>query len=157
MKSALVVCIGNDLAADDGIGRVIYEKLEGTLPAGTNSRFLGTGGMALLDEFGGEDLLVVVDAVQFGSSPGTVHVLDWDRLPPATLRPVSAHGIGIRETIEVSKRLFPEQTPRHVYLVGIEGKCFNQLGAGLSSDVADAVDSAVSEVLHLLDRNLDEV
>ena len=158
MKSALIVCIGNDLAADDAAGLAIYEKLEKRiLPPGTRTSFLGTGGISLIDELGGEDILVVVDAVQFGSSPGTVHVVDWDQLPPATLRPVSVHGIGIREAIEVAKRLFPEQTPQHVYLVGIEGKCFNQLGAGLSSEVADAVDIAVSEILHLLDSNLKEV
>ena len=158
MKSALIVCIGNDLAADDAAGRVIYKKLEKRiLPPGTRSRFLGTGGIALIDELGGEDMLVVVDAVQFGASPGTVHVLDWDQLPPATLRPVSVHGIGIREAIEVAKGLFPRQTPRHVYLVGIEGKCFNQLGAGLSAEVADAIDSAVSEILQLLNSNLKEV
>ncbi len=158
MKSALIVCIGNDLAADDAAGLIIYKKLEKSiLPPGTRTSFLGTGGITLIDELGGEDILVVVDAVQFGAAPGTVHVLGWDRLPPATLRPVSGHGIGIRETIEVAKRLFPEKTPRHVYLVGIEGKCFNQLGAGLSAEVADSIEIAFSEILHLLYSNLKKV
>ncbi len=153
MKSALIVCIGNDLAADDGVGHVVYERLNSkVLPTGTRSRLLGVGGMALLDELDGEDLLVVVDAVQFGSAPGTVHILDWEQLPPATLRPVSGHGIGIREAIEVAQHLFPEKSPQHVYLVGIEGKCFDELGAGLSPEVAEAVDNAVSKVLHLIDH-----
>jgi hydrogenase maturation protease len=155
MKSALIVCIGNNLAADDAVGLAIFKKLENSiLPPGTQYRFLGTGGISLIDALGGEDILVVVDAVQFGSFPGTVHVLDWEQLPPVALRPVSSHGIGIRETIEVAKRLFPEQTPRDVYLVGIEGKCFNQFGAALSTEVADALEFAVSEVLYLVKSNI---
>ncbi len=151
MRSALIICIGNDLAADDGIGHVIYGRLSNRdLPAGTRNKFLSMGGMAILEELGGEDMLVVVDAVQFGSPPGTVHTLDWQHLPPATLRPVSGHGIGVREAIEVAKSLYPERTPKQVYLVGIEGKCFDQLGAGLSEEVAGAVDSSVQEVIRLL-------
>ena len=154
MLSTLIVCIGNDLAADDGVGHAIFERLTSEdLPTGTRTRLLGVGGMALLDELDGEDLLVVVDAVQLGYEPGTIHILDWNQLPPVTLRPVSGHGIGIREAIGVAQRLFPEKTPQQVYLVGIEGKCFDQLGAGLSPEVADAVDIAVSKVLHLVDSS----
>ena len=153
MKSALIVCIGNDLAADDGIGHVIYERLMNReLPSSTRNILLSLGGMTLIEELGGEDLLVVVDAVQFGSSPGTVHTLDWEQLPPATLRPVSGHGIGVREAIEVARKLYPERIPKQVYLIGIEGKCFDQLGGGLSKEVTCAVDSAVNEVLRLLNN-----
>jgi hydrogenase maturation protease len=150
--SALIVCIGNDLAADDGVGHVVYEGLaRKVLPEDTRCALLGVGGMALIDELEGEDLLVVVDAVQLGHKPGTIHILDWNQLPPSTIRPVSGHGIGIREAVEVAQRVCPEKTPKRVYLVGIEGKCFDELGAGLTEEVAEAVDGAVKEVMNLVE------
>ncbi len=150
----LVICIGNDLVADDGVGHVVYDKLtRRDLPEGIRLKLLGLGGMALLGEFGGEELLVVVDAVQFGVSPGTVHVLNWDDLPEGGSH-VSCHGIGIREAIEVSTRLYPEQTPKSVWLIGIEGQCFDQLGNGLSPEVAASIPHAVDTVMRILGEKL---
>lgn len=151
--SALIVCIGNDLVADDGTGHAVHAELAArTLPEGVRLKLLGLGGMALLHEFAGEDVLVVVDAVQFGARPGTVHVLDWEDLPEGGAH-VSCHGIGIREAVEVSARLYPENTPKSVYLVGIEGKCFDQLGVGLSDEVVASVSVAADRVLAILTQN----
>ena len=151
MATALILCIGNDLVADDGAGKAVYDHLiKSRLPEGTRLSFLGLGGIDLLEEINGEDLLVVVDAVQLGAVPGTVHVLGWDDLPFMEPRPVSGHGIGVREAIEVGRRLYPGKTPRRIHLVGIEGLIFNQLGQGLTPEVAAAVPRAVAEVLRLL-------
>lgn len=148
----LIVCIGNDLVADDGVGHAIYYELRRReLATTTRLRLLGLGGMAMLGEFEGERLLIVVDAVQFGAQPGTIHVLGWDDLPESTSH-VSCHGIGIREAIEVSQRLYPEKTPEQVYLVGLEGICFDQLGGGLSPEVAANVTAAASVVEELVGR-----
>jgi hydrogenase maturation protease len=151
MATALIVCIGNDLVADDGVGKAVYDSLkENHLPEGTRLSFLGLGGIDLLEEVDGEELLVVVDAVQLGATPGTVHVLGWDALPVMEPRPVSGHGIGVREAIEVGRRLYPERTPQRIYLVGVEGLVFDQLGQGLSVEIEAAVPKAVASVLHLL-------
>jgi hydrogenase maturation protease len=151
MGTALVVCIGNELVADDGVGHAVYKALiERELPPGTRLRLLGLGGMDLLEEIDGEDLLVVVDAVQFGAAPGTIHLYNWEQLPFLQTQPVSGHGIGIREAIEVCRRLYPKKLPQHVYLLGIEGKCFNEMGVGLSAEVAAAVNGAVMKIFALL-------
>lgn len=148
--SALIVCIGNDLVADDGVGHAIYNELSRRdLPEDTRLKLLGLGGMALLGEFAGEDILIVVDAVQFGATPGTVHVLDWKDLPESDSH-VSCHGIGIREVIEVSRKLYPENSPKSVFLVGIEGQCFDQLGHGLTPAVAASVSTAVDAIEEIL-------
>ena len=149
MASTLIVCIGNDLVADDGVGHAVYKILASQLPANTRLKLLGLGGMSLLDEFQGEEHLVVVDAVQLGASPGTIHVMDWSMLPSSDSH-VSCHGIGIREAIDVSRKLYPEVTPKTVHLIGIEGRCFDRLGEGLSAEVAAAVKPAAQAVLELL-------
>jgi hydrogenase maturation protease len=151
MGSAIVICIGNALAGDDGAGQAVYEELSlQRLPETTRLKFLGLGGIDLLEELSGEQQLVVVDAVQLGSPPGTVHELAWDQLPLRELRPVSGHGIGVREAISIGRKLYPEKIPGSISLVGIEGKCFNQLGQGLSVEVDGAIPHAVSTVLKLL-------
>ena len=152
MSTTLITCIGNDLVADDGVGHAIYYALQKkSLPEGTRLKLVGLGGMNLLDELKGEKLLVVVDAVQFASPPGTIHTLEWKQNPRSEPRAVSGHGIGVREAIEVSRSLYPEKTPRQTYLVGVEGRIFDQLGTGLSREVADAVEKAATEVLRLLE------
>jgi hydrogenase maturation protease len=151
MRCGLVICIGNALIADDGAGQAVYERLlETSLPDNVRLRFLGLGGMDLLEEIDGEEILVVVDGVQLGGEPGTIHLLDWEHLPRMDLRPVSGHGIGICEAIAVGKRLYPERVPENIFLVGIEGQCFDQLGKGLTKEVAGAVAKAADEVCVLL-------
>ncbi len=149
--AVLIVCIGNELVADDGVGWVVYEQLrESGLPENVRVVFLGLGGIDLLEEIDGEDLLVVVDGVQLGAPPGTVHRLGWPQLPATSPRPVSGHGIGIREAISVGQKLYPERVPKEIFLVGVEGKCFNQLGTGLTDEVALAIPRAVATILGLV-------
>ncbi len=151
MASTLIVCLGNPLAADDGAGHAVCEELRRvSLPKGVRLCFIGLGGIDLLEELAGEERLIVVDAVQLGTAPGTVHVLSWDRLPLRQLRPVSGHGIGIREAIEVGRKLYPDRVPESIFLVGIEGGCFDQLRERLSAEVAAAVFPAVAAVRNLI-------
>lgn len=151
MASATVLCIGNSLAGDDGAGAAVYEELKATgLPAGVQLKFLGLGGIDLLEELAGERTLVVVDAVQLGAESGRVHVLAWEQLPGMAVRPVSGHGIGVKEAIEVGRKLYPDRMPQKIWLVGIEGQCFDQLGEKLSAEVARSVPVAAKEVLRLV-------
>lgn len=151
MTRTLIVCLGNALAADDGAGAAVFTVFERSrLPEGTRLHFLGLGGINLLEELAGEERLIVVDAVQLGAPPGTVHVLSWEQLPSLALRPVSGHGIGIREAVEVGRKLYPERMAQEIYLVGIEGQCFDQLTERLTAEVAAAIPAAVSAVMDLV-------
>ena len=150
MKRVLIVCIGNALVADDAVGYHLYDLLgEEALGPDVRRCLLGTGGMAIIDELAGEHCLIVVDAVQLGANPGTIHVLDWEQLPRNEMRPVSGHGIGVREALQVCQRLFPEKVPARTYLVGIEGECFDMVGAGLSPQVENALSPAVEQIVDL--------
>jgi hydrogenase maturation protease len=156
----VIVCVGNSLAGDDAAGAAVYEALAlRPLPPDTRLRFLGLGGIALLDELveeqgrethGCASLLIIVDAVQLGAVPGTVHVMEWDAIPEAGGAAVSLHGIGIRETITIGRALYPEAMPRRIVLVGIEGQRFNLLGAEMTPTVAAAIDEAVLQVMNLI-------
>jgi hydrogenase maturation protease len=152
-RGAVVACIGNGLVADDAAGGAVFDYLSTCgVPQSVRLIQLGTGGLVLLDCLEGEPTLVVVDAVQLGAVPGTVHVLEWDDVPVSRGAAVSAHGIGVREAIEVGRRLFPELMPSRVVLVGIEGACFDQLGWPMTPSVVAAIPLAAQAVLDQLTR-----
>lgn len=152
---ALIVCIGNELVADDAVGFELYRLLQAEqLPETVRLVYCGVGGIALLELVTGqEELLVVVDAVQLGERPGTVHCLPWEQLPALDSSAISAHGIGLKETIAIGQALYPERMPRQVVLVGVEGRCFDQLGGAMTPEVAAALPQALTTIRCLL--NLD--
>lgn len=143
--STIIVCIGNELIADDAAGFEVYQRL-----AGIDARleYCGVGGIDLLSLIDGETDMIVVDAVQFGSAPGTVHVIPWEELPRASTE-ISAHGLGLRETIEIGRILSPEKMPERITLIGIEGRCFNRTRDGMTREVFESIDNAVAHVKKL--------
>ena len=142
----IVVCVGNELIADDAVGFEIYNRLKG---CGARLEYCGVGGIDLLQLFNGETDLILADAVQFGAPPGTVHLVPWEKLEPSTTA-ISAHGPGLRETIEIGRMLYPDSMPRRITLVGVEGRCFNRTRAFMTKEVSQAIDVAVKTILDML-------
>ena len=62
-------------------------------------------------------------------------------------RPVSSHGIGVREAIELGERVNPAL---EVILIGISIDPPDSLREGLSPKVAASVGEAVKHVTHLI-------
>lgn len=152
---ALVVCIGNELVADDAVGHAIFTQLvQSGLPDTIRLEYCGVGGIALLELLTGQDeLLLVVDAVQLGAAPGTIQIWSWNELPTiAEGNAISAHGIGLKDTISIGLTLYPERMPKRILLVGIEGRCFDQLGSPMTPAVAASVPTAVALIVNELTR-----
>lgn len=148
----LVVCIGNELVADDAIGFEVHARLARMALRGVDLEYCGVGGIALLDLLDGtQRSMIVVDAVCLGAAPGTVHCLSLDRIPSADAQAISAHGIGLRETVAIGRALYPERMPEDVTLVGVEGRCFDLPRAHMTAAVARAVEPAVAQVVALLE------
>lgn len=149
-RRTIIICIGNELIADDAVGFEIYTLLGDRLADDSvRLEFCGVGGIDMLPLLDGETDMIVVDAVQFGDEPGTVHVIPWDSLPRSSSA-ISAHGLGLRETIEIGTVLYPEQMPERVTLVGIEGRCFNRTRDYMTAEVQSAIGTAVSTIKELL-------
>ena len=151
-RSTVVVCIGNELVADDAAGFEVYQRLA---PIDARVEYCGVGGIDLLPMLDGETDLIVVDAVQMGAPPGTVHVIPWELLPQSGSE-ISAHGVGLRESIEIGRLLWPERIPGRVTLVGIEGRCFNRTREFMTRAVAGAIDRAVVTVRGLVQGGTNE-
>ena len=74
----LVAGMGNELRGDDGFGVAMARLLEDRdLGAEVTVKEIGIGGINLVQELmTGYDALLVIDAVQRGSEPGTIHLLE---------------------------------------------------------------------------------
>lgn len=147
-RRTIIICIGNELIADDAVGFEIFNRL-----AGSDARleFCGVGGIDILPLLDGETDMIVVDAVQFGAPPGTIHVIPWDSLPSDSSA-ISSHGLGLRETIEIGAILYPGTMPERITLIGIEGRCFNRTREYMSDEVQVAIERAVTTIEELVAR-----
>ena len=147
-RRTIIICIGNELIADDAVGFEIHSRL-----AGCRARleFCSVGGIDMLPLLEGETDMIVVDAVQFGAAPGTVHVIPWDSLPLSSSA-ISAHGLGLRETIEIGSLLYPQSMPERITLVGVEGRCFNRTREHMTEEVQAAIGKAVTVIEELINN-----
>jgi hydrogenase maturation protease len=151
---SLVVCIGNELVADDAVGFEIHARLAAILPREVRLEYCSVGGIALLDLLDGtEECMVVVDAMCLGAAVGTVHCMELGDIPRSRANAISAHGIGLGETIEIGMALYPERMPGRIALVGIEGRCFDLPREHMSKEVTAAMEPAVGRILSLLQVN----
>jgi hydrogenase maturation protease len=145
-RRTIILCVGNELIADDAVGFEVFSRLD---PGRIRLEYCGVGGIDMLPLLEGETDLIVVDAVQFGAEAGTVHVIPWHDLPAGSSA-ISAHGLGLRETMEIGMTLYPDNMPERVTLVGIEGRCFNRTRDFMTQEVESAISRAVSIVRNLV-------
>jgi hydrogenase maturation protease len=146
-SSSIVICIGNELVADDAVGFEVFNRL-GQINA--RLEYCSVGGIDMLQLLNGEENMVVVDAVQFGATPGTIHVIPWDSLPVNGSTAISAHGLGLRETVEIGRILYPDKMPEHITLIGVEGCCYNLPRENMTRAVADAIETTVFKVKEIV-------
>ena len=170
-----VLCLGNDLVADDALGvvaaRWLCRRLAGLGaplppgpafdPAATVRAFrhprAGTvevvetalTGMYLLEAVVGASRLIVIDTVVTGASPpGSVQVLAEDDFtgPPGG----SPHYIGLFETLQLARGLgLP--VPGEVVIVAVEAADYLTVGGRMTASVGAAVPVVVEKVVALLE------
>jgi hydrogenase maturation protease len=154
MKRILVAGIGNAWLSDDGFGGEVVERLETReLPEGTVVLDFGTGGLDLAYEvMRGYDALVLVDVSRQGGEPGTLYVME------ASEEEVDA---GIEDGQVINPHAMDPQTvlrfvktvgawPGKVVVVACEPARVEEMGRGLSDEVARAVDGAVELVVQTI-------
>lgn len=148
----LVLGIGNILWADEGFGVRVLEALDAghTFPDDVTLLDGGTQGLYLLPYLEEADGVVIVDAVDFGSAPGTLHVRA-DGAVPAVLaaRKVSLHQTGFQEILGLLA--LRGRTPRRIVLVGVQPELLDDYGGGLTATIAAQVEPAMRKVLDILE------
>lgn len=136
-SKVLVIGIGNAYRHDDAAGLMVARRLKEQDLSSCDVREQIGEGTALMDLWKGAERVVVVDAVQSGAVPGTIHCFHakQDGLPAPIFRD-STHAFGLIEAVELSSAL--KQLPLNFVIYGIEGEHF-EAGTGCSSAVLNAV------------------
>ncbi|MFC1642063.1 hydrogenase maturation protease [Myxococcota bacterium] len=146
-----IVCLGNELAKDDGVGLQIGRVLGRLpLPSGVEVVLRAELGFELLDILNQACQVILVDAVCTGAPPGTCLVLEEAALAELAAPIVSSHGIDVAELIEVARRLSPQREIARVCCVGVEAESFAPYCCGLTQAVKAALPRAVELVLRLI-------
>lgn len=117
----LVIGCGNPLAGDDSAGVEILRRLRARTDGGAcQLRDLPQANVELLELFDEADVILFLDAVVSGAPAGTLHLvpLPSPGLVPRALGPLSSHGWGLAETLELARAL-GRRAPRLV-LLGVE-------------------------------------
>ncbi|MCR5846333.1 MAG: hydrogenase maturation protease [bacterium] len=154
MKRICVICIGNILLADEGVGPAIAKRMieRYEFPENVSVEDCACMGLALLPEFEENDLLVVVDAVDGTGEPaGTVFRFSPDDIDRSHVIH-SAHDMRFSDVRDAAKMLGYE----------VEGICVGvqvedispaEFEIGLSESVESALPLAIQTVLSILLEN----
>lgn len=118
-KPVLVLCVGNLLMRDDGVGVHAARRLAAVdLPFHVELFEGGTAGLDLVDVIADRRKLVLVDAVNAQGSPGTVvHQPLARRAEPESWSGHSLHHLGMLEVLDTAYHL--GNAPAEVVVIGV--------------------------------------
>ncbi|MBI5434379.1 MAG: hydrogenase maturation protease [Planctomycetes bacterium] len=151
----LVLGVGNALLQDDGVGPALIELLRATRGADPRVELVdgGTLGLALLGWIEHRGALLVLDAVEVGAAPGTVHVIERP-LDRGAARGIGAHGGNAASLLGTAALL--GVLPHQVLVIGVEPRSI-RTGTELDPVVARALPRAAALAGSWLDARLAEL
>ncbi len=142
----LIIGLGNVLMQDEGIGVRAVEELESRyhMPEGVDAIDGGTSGTELLEHIRGVKPLIVADAINSKSLPGTFIRLVDDQVPAFFQTKISNHQLGLSDLLAILK--VTGGAPEHVTIIGMVPRVLeNKLG--LSPKTEKAVGVMVDKLL----------
>jgi hydrogenase maturation protease len=143
-----VLCLGNELLADDAFGLAVAEALWRRFPQ-MDVVFTSDSGFHLIDYLADIQLLVVVDSIQTGNvPPGTLYLLRSSDMK--SVYGPSPHYVGLLETLQLAKELLLN-VPKDVIILAVEVADCLTLGGKMHDAVSSAVGLAadlVAEIMH---------
>lgn len=133
----IVLGLGNDLLADDGIGHLAVARLEPLLAGRADVEATALHGLALLDVLAGYDAAVVLDAACTGAHPvGAVHEIAAGSL--ARVQNPSPHFAGFPEMLDLAARL-ELRFPQKLRIIAVEVHDPYTVGGAMTPAVRDAL------------------
>ncbi len=144
---ALVLGLGNPILRDDAGGLLVARAVRDRCRAmpEVEVREACVAGFDLLDILSGFERAVIVDAIETGGEPGTVHRLEASRLP-TTGRLAASHEIGLAEALALG-RLLSLPMPATTTIVAIEVADARSFGECPTPAVVASVATAADEVM----------
>lgn len=142
----MILGIGNTLYGDDGLGVRVAENLSKyRLPPGVSVEVAELNGVDLVLRMEGWPRVILIDAVQMGTKPGT-----WRRFKPEEVRLVaegqgfSLHESGVASALELAQAL--GKLPEQVIIYGVEPQTL-EVQEELSPSVQAAIPELIQNIL----------
>ncbi len=127
----LVLGVGNRMMGDDAFGPLVVERLRKRNLEKKITLWSGESPESYLGKFRRSKTLVIIDTARLGKEPGTVELVDADKIKG----PCSTHKIPLSLIIKQLK-------PKKVYFIAAQPKSV-EFGAGPSQEIKKAVEKAV--------------
>ena len=147
--STRVIGVGSPIMGDDGFGLAVLARLEARwhLPEDVELVDGGTWGMSLLPTIEDSDHVLFVDAINTGSAPGTIAVIEREQLPKYFMLKLSPHQIDIREVLAACelRGTLPDVTEAY----GAQPEIID-----MSTELSPALAARVDEVADLVGARL---
>jgi hydrogenase maturation protease len=151
-STALVLGFGNVLLSDDGAGVKLVEWLRSEL-GGDAANFVdgGTLSFSLLAYVESTDSMLVIDAADLDSAPGTIHFFEGDAMDRflASVRRRTVHEVGLIDLLDMAR--LQDCLPSRRALLCIQPHCI-EWSETLSAPVAQALPAAARQAKAVLQR-----
>ena len=145
VSALLVLGLGSPHRGDDSLGPEVIDALRLSLPMSAHKAVLPCQPSTLMESWQRANKVILVDAVRSGGTPG--NILRFDLLQqdlPKELLAVSAHALGVAETLALAKLL--GKLPAQLHFIGVVGQDF-RVGHSMSAAVEEAKYQIVQELL----------
>lgn len=164
MSRVLIAGMGNVLRRDDGFGVEVAKRLgqQKNLPAEVKVIEVGIGGIHLVHELmANYDVLIVVDAIERGSAPGTLYVLQaevpnlqtWSEDQRSDFL-ADMHYTTPSKAMILAKAL--HILPPQVFIVGCQPVEKDELGIGLSEPVERSAQETIQVIKRIVTPMLEQ-
>lgn len=142
--STRVLCLGNDILADDALGIVVAEHLRKLALTGVEVISTTDTGFYLFDYVSNTSCLIVIDTVVTGKgAPGTIYVLKESDFQTASGG--SPHYIGLQETLALVRAL-DFQVPETIVVLAVEAADCLTVGGAMHPAVSAAIPALLDKV-----------
>lgn len=151
MKIA-VLCVGNRLMLDDGVGPAVHDVLQGrTLPESVDLFDVGCMTMDMVNVVRDYDWIITVDAVDgTDEEPGTLFRYTPDEIEPRAFGMSSLHELRLSDLFEAAF-LLGHKAEGVCYGIQVENPSPAYLQEGLTPSVAAKVDELADCVVREID------
>jgi len=138
-RSVVIMGVGNELRGDDGFGVILAERLEGRVPQPIFVTFDLPEDYAVKAADLHPDVVLVLDAADFGGGPGAARLIRAQDIPPTP-------GVTHRPSLEMLARFLELDAGAQTWVLGVQPE-MDRVGLGDEMGVPVARTVAALEAL----------
>ena len=155
-KNVLVIGVGNELMRDDGVGIAVVRELKKlNLPSNITLIEAGSNMLEILFSLKSKasvDVVVIVDAIDFKSEPGSILIVSpessWE-FTQSMVKAFDPHGLTVKDVLDMAGAIGIKLNK--VYVIGCQPERIS-LGLGLSEKVKKAVGKIIETILDIVEK-----